>query len=166
MEKNLVSPSFSLSPSLSLSLSPSLPSLPLSHSLSFPLSLPLSIFKRLNLLRIDDIFTCQCMSFYHKYVNNYVPLFCKSLFTCNATHHEYQTRHNMQLSIPYSHTSRARKSIRYHLPSLLRRMPQCVIEKVHTHSLNGFSLYLKKHLLSQYNDSCSIANCYICGRLA
>ena len=100
------------------------------------------MFKRLNLLRIDDIFTCQCMSFYHKYVNNNVPLFCKSLFTCNATHHEYQTRHNMQLSIPYSHTSRARKSIRYHLPSLLKRMPQCVIEKIHTHSLNGFSLYL------------------------
>ena len=102
------------------------------------------MFKRLNLLRLDDIFTCQCMSFYHKYVNNNVPLFCKSLFTCNATHHGYQTRHNMQLSIPYSHTSRARKSIRYHLSSLLRRsnMPQCVIEKVHTHSLNGFSLYL------------------------
>ena len=53
------------------------------------------------------------------------------------------------------------KSVRYHLPSLLRSMPQCVIEKVHTHSLNGFSLYLKKHLLIQYNDSCSIVNCYI-----
>ena len=82
------------------------------------------MFKRLNLLKIDDIFTCQCMSFYHKYVNNNVPLFCKSLFTCNATHHEYHTRHNLQLVIPYSHTSRARKSLRYHLPSLLRSMPQ------------------------------------------
>ena len=85
-------------------------------------------FKRLNLMQVDDIFTCQCMSFYHNYVNNNVPLFCKSLFTCNTTHHEYQTRHNLQLIIPYSHTSRARKSIIYHLPSLLRRMPQCVIE--------------------------------------
>ena len=119
------------------------------------------MFKRLNLLKVDDIFTCQCMSFYHKYVNNHVPLFCKSLFTCNATHHDYHTRHNLQLVIPYSHTSRARKSVRYHLPSLLRSMPQCVSEKVHTHSLSGFSLYLKKHLLSQYNDSCSIVNCYI-----
>ena len=89
-------------------------------------------FKRLNLLKVDDIFTCQCMSFYHKYVNNNVPLFCKSLFTCNATHHEYHTRHNLQLVIPYSHTSRAKKSVRYHFPSLLRSMPQCVIEKVHT----------------------------------
>ena len=92
------------------------------------------MFKRLNLLKVDANFTCQCMSFYHKYVNNNVPLFCKSLFTCNATHHEYHTvtRHNLQLVIPYSHTSRARKSIRYHLPFLLRTMPQCVIEKVHT----------------------------------
>ena len=90
------------------------------------------MFKRLNLLKVDDIFTCQCMSFYHKYVNNNVPLFCKSLFTCNATHHEYHTRHNLQLVIPYSHTSRARKSVIYHLPSLLRSVPQCVIEKVHT----------------------------------
>ena len=60
------------------------------------------MFKRLNLLKVDDIFTCQCMSFYHKYVNNNVPLSRKSLFTCNATHHEYHTRHNLQLVIPYS----------------------------------------------------------------
>ena len=118
------------------------------------------IFKRLNLLKVDDIFTCQCMSFYHKYVNHNVPLFCKSLFTCNATHHEYHTRHSLQLGIPYSHTSRTRKSVRYHLPSLLRSMPQCVIEKVQTHSLK-WALFI--HLLSQYNDSCSIVNCYICG---
>ena len=81
--------------------------------------------KRLHLLKVDDIFTCQCMSFYYKYVNKNVPLFCKSLFTYNATHREYHTRHNLQLVIPYSHTSRARKSVRYHLPSLLRSMPQC-----------------------------------------
>ena len=99
------------------------------------------MFKGLNLLKVDDIFTCQCMSFYHKYVNTNVPLFCKSLFTCNATQHEYHTRHNLQLVIPYSHTSRAIKSVRYDIPSLLRSIPQCVIEKVHTRSLNGFSLY-------------------------
>ena len=81
------------------------------------------MFKRLNLFKVGDIFTCKCMSFYHKYVNNNGPQFCKSLFTCNATH-----RHNLQLVIPYSHTSRARKSVRYNLPSLLRSMPQCVIE--------------------------------------
>ena len=132
-----------------------------------PLESSVEFMKVSNLRGDDALFPLECHAIpYIKYVNNNVPLFCKSLFTCNATHHEYQTRHNMQLSIPYSHTSRARKSIRYHLPSLLRRMPQCVIEKVHTHSLNGFSLYLKKHLLSQYNDSCSVANCYICGRHA
>ena len=31
--------------------------------------------KRLNLLKVDDIFTCQCMSFYYKYVNKNVPLY-------------------------------------------------------------------------------------------
>ena len=67
------------------------------------------MFKRLNLLKVDDIFTGQCVSFYHKYVNNNVPLFCKSLFTFKANHHEYHTRHNLQLVIPYSHTSRATK---------------------------------------------------------
>ena len=71
-------------------------------------------------MKVDDIFTCKCMFFYHKYVNNNVPLFCKSLFTCNATHHENHTRHSMQLVIPYRHTSRERKSVRYHLPCLLR----------------------------------------------
>ena len=51
--------------------------------------------------------------------------FCKSLFTCNVTHHEYHIRHNLQLVIPYSHTSLARKSVRYHIPSLLRSLVLC-----------------------------------------
>ena len=70
------------------------------------------------------------MSFYHKHVNNNVPLFCILFFSYNAPHPDYHTRHNMQLVITYSHTSRARKSVRYHLPSFLRSMPQCVIENI------------------------------------
>ena len=57
------------------------------------------IFKRLNLLKVDDIFTCQCMSFYHKHVNNNVPLFCKSLFTCNASS---RISHSAQSATCYS----------------------------------------------------------------
>ena len=102
------------------------------------------LLRYLNLLKIDDICKRQRMTLYHKYANNNAPLFCNSLFSYNANHHHHHSRQNLQLAVQYSHTSRARKSIRYHLPFLLRTMPPCITEKVYTHSLQGFSTYLKK----------------------
>ena len=101
------------------------------------------LLKYLNLLKIDDIFKRQCMTLYHKYANNNAPLFCNSLFSYNANQHHHHTRQNLQLAVQYSHTSRARKSIRYHLPFLLRTMPPCITETVYTQSSRVLHLYKK-----------------------
>ena len=37
-----------------------------------------------------------------------------------------------------------------------------VKDKLATHSLNGFAMYVKLNLLQTYNDACTITNCYIC----
>ena len=39
-----------------------------------------------------------------------------------------------------------------------------ITEKLSSHSLNGFSHYVKNYYISEYNIACSIDNCYICNR--
>ena len=39
-----------------------------------------------------------------------------------------------------------------------------VFSKFATHSLNGFSNYVKIHCINNYQDGCDIPNCYICSR--
>ena len=52
------------------------------------------ILKSLYILKIDDIFTRQCLSFYHKVINNSVPMFCKTLFSQHIVQHGYNIRRN------------------------------------------------------------------------
>ena len=81
------------------------------------------ILESLNILRIDDIFTRQCLAFYHKVINNSVPIFCKTLFSQHSIHHGYNIRPNNLVAVPFSRTSRVRKSLRYHIPTLLKAIP-------------------------------------------
>ncbi len=42
--------------------------------------------------------------------------------------------------------------------------PLIIIEKIDTHSLQGFAGYTKQYLLQSYQELCTIVNCYICAR--
>ena len=37
-----------------------------------------------------------------------------------------------------------------------------ILDKIDTHSLNGFTNYVKLFLLQTYQDTCTVPNCYIC----
>ena len=39
-----------------------------------------------------------------------------------------------------------------------------IIDKVYTHSVNGFRQYVKKCMIQKYSDTCHIINCYICNQ--
>ena len=70
------------------------------------------LLKSLNILKINYIFTIQCLKFFHNYKNDRVPVFFRSFFVENALYHYYETRHCHHICIPHSHTTKARKCIR------------------------------------------------------
>ncbi len=37
-----------------------------------------------------------------------------------------------------------------------------ILDKMHTHSLQGFSGYIKTHILQSYQEHCSMVDCYVC----
>ena len=49
------------------------------------------LLKSLNILKINDIFTIQCLKFFHNYINDRVPVFFRSFFVEHALYHDYET---------------------------------------------------------------------------
>ncbi len=47
----------------------------------------------------------------------------------------------------------AKKCIRYNLPKIINNTPAIILEKIHTHSLNGFASYIKHTFLQSYQET-------------
>ena len=124
------------------------------------------LFKELNILKISDLMHLKALKFYYRYTKNEVPGYFNNMFSTLPTTHTYPTRHRdtPRYAIP-RHIS-AEKCIRYYIPTLLNNMPSCISDKIHTHSYSGFSRYIKSFLLSQYSETCTIINCFVCTNYA
>jgi exonuclease III len=123
------------------------------------------LFKSLNLLKLDHIYSLQCLKFYYKYINGKLPKFFNSFFPVvqQGRYHTRQSGSRVPV-IPISRTASAKNRIRFSIPKLLNTIPDCALDKLYTHSLSGFADYYKKLCLNTYQPYCEIRNCYICSR--
>ena len=119
------------------------------------------IFKKLNLMKLSDIYNVSILKFYHKFKNNKLPNYFKNIISSSPPH-QYQTRGRNNLNFTYTRTSHAKHSIRNYMPSFLNTLPDSITDKVNTHSLHGFSMYCKRFYINEYENSCKIQNCYVC----
>ena len=121
------------------------------------------IFKRLNLLKLPDIFNISILKFYYKYENNTIPEYFKSSNFIAKSSHNYSTRQRTTRN-PLMRTSSAQQSLRYLSSNLIRSTSENILQKVHTHSYHGFAWYMKRKTIGNYKEGCEIPNCYICNR--
>ena len=121
------------------------------------------LFKNLNLLKISDIFKLYQLKFFHKYINKQLPSYFQELpfRSQNETHH-YYTRDHQRLQIYLRKHKFAEQCVRQSIPKLLNDMPLCIKQKLYTHSLNGFSIYVKNFYISKYSNECVLINCHVC----
>ena len=121
------------------------------------------LFKNLKLLKLNDIFTISKFKFYHKYINNKLPDNLQKLpLQLNQEIHQYNTRQSRNIYTPRFHHSYAKNCIRFDLPSTINTAPLHIQNKIYTHSIQGLANYMKNYYLQNYQESCVIANCYIC----
>ena len=121
------------------------------------------LFKKLKLLKLTDIFNCQQIKFYHKYLNNKLPEYFTDIFTrLNNSTHNYSTRNRDNISFERVKHEYAKKRIRYCIPNTLNNCPDLIKHKLYTHSIEGLSSYMKRHHIETYTMTCEIENCYIC----
>ena len=119
------------------------------------------IFKSLGILNTNDMFKLNAAKFIYKYYNGKLPIYFSHILEPHTRPRAYNTRH----ALPHRQRPKrnlTENSIRYYAANLLNTLPDIVTQKIHTHSLKGFSNYLKKYILSDYSSDCNIINCYIC----
>ena len=122
------------------------------------------IFKSLNLLKLEDIYIIRLLKFYFRMVNsNCPPYFLKFLQSDNRPHqHNTRTRTNNNLQGININHEFANKSIQYNLIKEINAAPNTFKSKTQTHSLIGYTNYIKTTMINQYSEICSINNCYSC----
>jgi len=135
------------------------------------------LFKSLNLLKIEDMLKIQQLKFYFKYSHNQLPMYFSRrdnenskqkeetfVLNLNSSIHNYNTRIKHNLHIPNINHSYAQKCLRYKIVNTINNTPLLILNKIHTHSLHGFTNYAKNVLIQNYTETCYIQNCYICHR--
>ena len=121
------------------------------------------IFKLLGLLKIFDILKLNELKFMYKLENNTLPKnFLSSMFVLNSDVHSYDTRHANDVRIPQSRHDFVKNSVRFRLPEVMNDAPTSVKNKISTHSIQGFSKFVKLQMIDRYRFTCHIPRCPIC----
>ena len=123
------------------------------------------IFKELKLLKVKDILWLQELKFYYKYKNDKLPHYLQNLpLQPNTDTHNYATRTQHNIHHPKTQHEYAKKCIRFNMPKVINSSPNEILHKITTHSLQGYSGYIKQYILNSYEVNCTIPHCYICNR--
>ena len=124
------------------------------------------LFRKCDILKVHDILFQQEWKFYHKLKNNNLPsYFLNYSLPRHSDRHTHATRHNYQLVTPQLRYDLSKSAIKSRLPGLVNQAPDYILNKIYTHSLNGFGTYLKRISVSGYQTECTLQNCYICARV-
>ena len=122
------------------------------------------LFKSNKLLKLEDIFKLRCLKFYYQLINRTLPPYFFSMLPTADHTHNYNTRQAADLH--HQRTTRtigASKCIRNKILNDIITYEPLVIEKVHTHSFQGFSNYAKNFMIDLYSPDCQNGpNCYAC----
>ena len=102
------------------------------------------------------------LKFHFKLKNGKRPHYFKNITAQTHTLHTHNTRFGNTALFSIANTTVGGNCLRYILPNIILNSPSCTTDKVDTHSLQGFSNYIKQYFIRNYSEVCIIENCYIC----
>jgi hypothetical protein len=122
------------------------------------------IFKRLNLLKLQDIYKLRIYKFYYRLEHSKCPQYFTNFLQPANRQHQYNTRmrNNNNLVNIYIKHEFAKKSIQYNLLREMNAAPISFKAKIHTHSATGFAKYIKLFIIKNYTVICTETSCYSC----
>ena len=121
------------------------------------------LFKSLKTLKVNDLFKLNVLKFYYKHCRNELPLFLQSFqFALRSDFHNYNTRQKNMLNKHETRTVLAEKCLRHSIPLIINETDELILEKIFTHSYQGFTWYVKQKMIDSYTVECFVENCYIC----
>ena len=122
------------------------------------------LFKNLNLLKMQDLLQLKALKFFYKYSKLQLPAHFDNMFSTQPIDHPHNTRYKDRPRITPPRRSSTEIAVRFYIPKLINEAPLNIVEKIHTHSYQGFSKYVKLTFIKQYSEECTIRDCFICNR--
>ena len=113
------------------------------------------LFKKLNLLRLDDIFTSACVKLFVKRMENSLPTYLHRQLPTNLTTHDYETRQQGDIHQFAIKTELEKQSLNTKISIVWNDAPN----NVRNSRLKSITKIYKRHLLSSYKEFCEIENC-------
>ena len=101
-------------------------------------------FKDLKVLRIMELIKLNILQFYYKYIHNelHVPTFFKTFdIRQRSSFHNYSTRNKCSIQTFKANLKLAEKCLRFAVPVIVNGTEEKVLDKVETHSLEGYLSY-------------------------
>ena len=118
-----------------------------------------SLFKQLNLLKIEDQLKLQELKCYFKYIHRHLPVYLLNWqITPNVNIYLHDTRKSKNIHTAKSKHEFTKQCLKYNLPFIINNTYDIVKEKIYTHSLRGFTIYAKNFHLQTY----TLPKCYSC----
>jgi len=119
------------------------------------------LFKKMRILKFQDIIYQKLYKFFHRYLTKLLPdYFIETSFVKVLKHH-YGTR-NRLFEIPKISHKYAENCVRYQLACLLNQTDKTIFEIALNHSEFAFAMYIKKYLINNYSETCTVPCCHVC----
>ena len=123
------------------------------------------VFKTLEILKLEDMFKLNMLKWYYRHIHQTLPFYFNDYeIRTHEDIHSYNTRNKKDVVNPPTRIQAARKCLRNYITIVLKCFPTEVLDKVNTHSAQGFRTYAKHYIIANYTIECIIENCYICNR--
>ena len=100
------------------------------------------LFRRLNLLKVKDIFMLNILKMYYKFQKKLLPPYTNNMFSVATCACNYNLRVTKSLSDANTKTIGGEKCIRSYLPKVINGTDDDVVDKIATHSYQGFCFML------------------------
>ena len=122
------------------------------------------LFRELTILKIDDLRKLQEIIFFFKFIHGLLPRYFQQNFISFRNNQNYSTRNYNDLALPRFRHEFVRQSLRYLIVDRINSCPECIKNKVFTHSLRGLREYAKRIYINRYVTICDRRRCYVCNR--
>ena len=122
------------------------------------------LLKALEIFSLPDMLPLNALKFYSKFVRNETPAYFSTFtITTQGSIHDHNTRH-MDNIRTRTRLNIADKCLRNYLPNKINSIPNNLLSRINTHSIQGLTFAVKNYILNHYEMNCTEMNCYVCQR--
>ena len=102
------------------------------------------------------------LKMYYKFQKKLLPPYTNNMFSVATCACNYNLRVTKSLSDANTKTIGGEKCICSYLPKVINETDDDVMDKIATHSYQGFAFYFKRITIGNYNLGCDKRSCYVC----